>query len=297
MGKNSRHDDDHHDWNNDHDWNDDHDEDHDEHGWDSDSDHGDHGHDDEFEFELPDSFKLDLSDFNLKSLGKITDFDVGRKHLSVTIGDQWTISVDGSGFDFTLKGSSKLPIINGGTIDSFTVDGPGKADFSISGLDMSAKAFSNALRHLDGAKLLDLVLGGDETISGSGFGDYLFAGKGNDHILGNGGNDWLMGGAGNDVIGGGKGNDYLSGGSGADTFVFAPSSKMDLIADFNADQDVLDLSAFGITDDFDSFIDDNVSRSRCHGEDDEVVINLGNGDMVKLDGVSRWDLNDQNVLL
>jgi hypothetical protein len=154
-------------------------------GYDDDRDHHDDHHDDhrggddddgfEFEFGIPEIFKIDLENLNLKQLGKVTDFDVSHKQISVTLGNTWTFEINGAGLDFTLNSGSKLPVINGGTVDSFVIDGPGKADFSISGLDLSAKAFYNALTSFNVGKLLDLVLGGDETISGSGFGDSLSA--------------------------------------------------------------------------------------------------------------------------
>jgi Ca2+-binding RTX toxin-like protein len=273
-------------------------------------DHGHHGHEDkgdfdfDFDFEIPDNFKIDLDDLNLKSLGKITDYDISHKSLSVTFGDVWTFDVEGSGLDFTLKSGSKIPVVTGGTIDSFSIDGPGKADFSISGLDFSAKSFYNALVNLNADKLLDLVLGGDETISGSGFGDYLYGGKGNDTILGNKGADYLLGGAGNDHISGGRGNDYLLGGNGADTFVLEEKSGKDLIADFDASSDKLDLSAYGFTGSVEDFLDEHAAgekgdgHGRCHdGQGDSIVLDLGDGDMVKLEGVSRWDLSEDNLLL
>ena len=271
--------------------------------WNDDHGHDDHGHDDwhgdehNFDFERPDVFKIDLASLNLKSLGKITDYDISHKHLSVTLGNQWSFSVDGSDLEFQIK-NSKLPVVTGGTVDSFSIDGPGKADFSITGLDLSAKAFYNALTSFNVDKLLDLVLGGDETISGSGFGDYLYGGAGNDTILGNAGADHLLGGVGSDVINGGANDDCLAGGNGADTFVFGLKSGRDLVEDFDVGSDVLDLTAYG----FQGSLDDLASgphHGRHDGDcgGDDVVLDLGDGNMVKLEGVSRWDLNEDNVLL
>lgn len=263
---------------------------------------GGHGHGDgDFIFELPDVFKIDLDDINLKKLGKITDYEVSRTELSVTFGNQWTFSIEGSGFAYSIKGGSKLPSLTSGTVDSFSVDGPGKADFSISGLDLSAKALSKAIANLDFAGVLDLVLGGDETISGSGFGDHLYGGDGNDTILGNDGADYLLGGKGSDRILGGKGNDYLAGGNGSDTFAFASKSGKDLVADFDASSDALDLSAYGFTGSVEDFLDEHVveDRGRCHdGRDDgSVVLDLGGSNMIKLEDISRWDLDDGNIIL
>ena len=260
-------------------------------------DHGHHGDDDnDFNFDFPDQFKIDLQSLDLTKLGKITDFDVSPTELSVTFGKKWTFEVTGSDFDITLKGGHKLPVINSGTIDSFSIDGPGKADFSISGLDMDAKDFVTALAHLQTGKLLDLVLGGDETISGSGFNDFLFGGKGKDTILGNDGADRLLGGSGADIITGGAGGDLLIGGDGADTFVFAPKSGMDLVVDFDPDADKLDLTAYGFSDLSDVISDHGGCHGRHFGGDD-VVLDLGNGSMVKLLGVHASDLTTDNVLL
>lgn len=63
-------------------------------------------------------------------------------------------------------------------------------------------------------------------------------------IRGGFGNDTLSGGAGNDVISGGAGDDVLSGGAGRDRFVFgAVDTGKVQILDFDASQDVVDLSA------------------------------------------------------
>ncbi len=80
-------------------------------------------------------------------------------------------------------------------------------------------------------------------------------GDGDDRLLsycatvrahGGNGNDDIQGGDHADEIGGGAGNDTLTGGDGADVFVFAPAEGMDVITDFDLDQDRLDLTAFGI---------------------------------------------------
>jgi Ca2+-binding RTX toxin-like protein len=280
-------------------WDDDRDHNDWHHDWHGDDDHDYHGGDDGFYFERPDIFRIDLGELNLKELGKITDYDISRKHLSVTLGNEWTFSVDGSGFDFVLKNNAKLPTVTGGTVDSFSIDGPGKADFSISGLDMSAKAFYNALTSFNVGKLLDLVLGGDETISGSGFGDYLYGAAGNDTILGNDGADSILGGTGADTLIGGANNDFLVGGNGSDSFVFGLKSGRDLITDFDVSADVIDLTAYG----FDGSLEDLIGGCHGHGRhgggwgEEDVVLDLGCGNMVKLEGVSRWDLTDANVLL
>ena len=64
-------------------------------------------------------------------------------------------------------------------------------------------------------------------------------------IRGGFGNDQLSGAAGDDVISGGAGQDLLFGGPGKDRFVFGfVDTDKDIIADFDALNDVIDLSAF-----------------------------------------------------
>lgn len=270
---------------------------HDDDGW-----HDDGGDvSTQFQFDFPTQFKIDISALDLKSLGKVTDFDVEDSLISVTLGHKWTFEITGSDLDLTFAKGGKIPVVDSGTINSFSIDGPGKADFSISGLDIDAKAFFKAVTHLQTAKLLDMVLGGDETISGSGFSDLLYGGKGNDTLLGNDGADQLMGGAGDDVIDGGQQSDLLIGGGGADRFVFGAKSGMDLVLDFDPSSDKLDLTALG----FSSLDDVLPGQSHGHGcgrcwqgsDSSDVVLDLGDGNMVKLLGVSASELNSDNVLI
>ncbi|TDL90485.1 calcium-binding protein [Meridianimarinicoccus aquatilis] len=90
---------------------------------------------------------------------------------------------------------------------------------------------------------------GNDAISG-GFGqDYLDGGTGNDTLNGGDAADKLVGGTGSDVIEGGSGDDQLWGGNwsadgDADTFVFKAGDGKDFVHDFEADLDILDLSAY-----------------------------------------------------
>lgn len=97
---------------------------------------------------------------------------------------------------------------------------------------------------------------GNDTLSG-GFGDDLLAGdSGNDDLSGGEGADVLRGGSGDDVLKGGAGSDRFTGGSGADKFVYSSyldsyrsshASFADLITDFYATKDHIDVAALGYT--------------------------------------------------
>ena len=61
-------------------------------------------------------------------------------------------------------------------------------------------------------------------------------------LVGLAGADVLNGGAGNDRLVDGDGLDFMIGRSGADVFVFASDARLDIVLDFEANYDVLDLS-------------------------------------------------------
>lgn len=243
-----------------------------------------------------DGYVIDLSTLNLKSLGKITDWDVDHKHFEVTLGGKWTFDIEGSDLSFSSKKGSHMPVVTGGTIDSMSLSGPGDADLSISGLDLSARDLYKALADFNTGKFFDLLLGGNETISGSGFNDNLFSGKGDDTLLGNRGNDHLFGAAGNDILIGGAGDDQLDGGDGADRFVFTPGAGRDNIEHFDVGSDKIDLSAYHFTGGFADFARDHLARPTDPSYHVVIVAGLGTGDFVRLDGVDWQDLKADNFI-
>lgn len=90
---------------------------------------------------------------------------------------------------------------------------------------------------------------------GSDAADTLTATAGATALLGGGGNDTLLGSAGADRLAGGAGADILNGGAGRDTFVFTQAGEStgstlatsDLIRDFHAGVDRLDMTALGLS--------------------------------------------------
>jgi Ca2+-binding RTX toxin-like protein len=122
---------------------------------------------------------------------------------------------------------------------------------------------------LSAAQFIFATLPGAAEIEGTGAGDHLFGGTGNqrlvglsgpdtlfgeagdDRLEGGDGVDGLFGGTGNDTLNGGAGNDTLVGGSGADLFV-APAARSfdtDVVIDFQiAEGDWIDLRHLGISE-------------------------------------------------
>ncbi|WP_262691512.1 VCBS domain-containing protein [Kordiimonas aestuarii] len=106
-------------------------------------------------------------------------------------------------------------------------------------------------------------MGGDDTLYGAGSNDTLSGGAGDDLIYNGAGDDSVTGGTGDDTLWGGAGDDTLAGGDGADSFVFANDHGTDVITDFNAEQDSLDLSLIA---DIDHFSDLRAEDSTSGGE-------------------------------
>ena len=61
------------------------------------------------------------------------------------------------------------------------------------------------------------------------------------------GADTLEGNSGDDMLEGGAGADTMDGGIGFDTFIFDLGHGMDTITDFRNGQDLIDISAFGLS--------------------------------------------------
>ncbi|MEJ6391122.1 pre-peptidase C-terminal domain-containing protein [Gymnodinialimonas sp. 2307UL20-7] len=117
--------------------------------------------------------------------------------------------------------------------------------------------------------------GNDRIIGGAG-NDTVYADGDDDDVFGGAGDDALIGGAGNDTIQGGGGKDFLMGNSGADSFVFGDDWGEDVVSDFAAGTDVLDLANVGNA----SCINDlSISTDGTHTF---VSLVIGGGDLITL---------------
>jgi len=115
--------------------------------------------------------------------------------------------------------------------------------------DTSGTAVLNTAAVTTGS-YLDLHSGATDTIAGRQLQiaadtviKFVWAGDGNDTIIANDFGDTIQAGRGNDTIVAGRGADVLYGGPGSDTFVFKfLGSSVDVVRDFTAGQDVIDLN-------------------------------------------------------
>lgn len=215
-------------------------------------------------------------DFNLKIMVQ----DVNAK-LDI-VGGQWAFS----SADVTLvSGLHKARLLGTGSIDA------------------TGNRFSNVLEGNTARNVLSGMAGNDQ-LSGQGGHDALYGGDGLDRLAGGAGHDLLRGGggadllfgdAGQDRLSGDAGNDILTGGAGADRFIFGFGAGDDVITDFT-DLDMLHLNARlwgGVATSAAQVV---AQYAKVIAGD--VVIDLGQGHSVTLDGVASLSgLADQIILL
>ena len=109
---------------------------------------------------------------------------------------------------------------------------------------------------MDGKAMNEVVVGGMEddwldgaagavksAVAGLGGNDWLYGGSSTDMLFGGTGLDQLFGGLGADKLNGGAGRDVLTGGAQADDFVFTAGSGIDVITDFLAGVDQIEIRA------------------------------------------------------
>lgn len=101
--------------------------------------------------------------------------------------------------------------------------------------------------------------------------------------------NYLLGGRGNDTLNGMAGNDVLFGETGNDVFVFAAGTGADVVGDFVRGQDRIDLSSYGLT--FAQWQANFIQNGN------DGAINLGNGDLVVLHGVTMNQLTAADFIL
>lgn len=160
---------------------------------------------------------------------------------ALTIVDGGNDTLRGGEGDDEIYGNAGADDINGGTGDDMLSGDQGNDNISA----------GNGNDALLGGSGNDSLRGqaGDDALNGDEGNDYLHGGTGDDRLSGGEGTDRIVGGAGSDTIEGGAGNDQLWGGNwsadGAeDTFVFEQGTGRDFVHDFEAQHDVIDLTAF-----------------------------------------------------
>lgn len=198
----------------------------------------------------------------------------GGNHADTLYGEQGNDTVyAGDGEDSAYGGIGDDALFGGNGHDSL---------FGGDGNDVAWGGAGNDL--LKGANGNDVLGGGggnDDLYGGAGH-DSLMGGDGNDELFGNMGSDTLSGGAGKDVLNGGLGDDVLFGGFGIDTFIFDNAEGNDVIRDFEAGRDLINLGGQTYT----------VSES-ANGD---AILELSGGGSVTLFGIAIGDVNSDWIL-
>ncbi|MBM1171276.1 calcium-binding protein [Microvirga arabica] len=201
----------------------------------------------------------------------------GGAGADVIAGGDGNDRLDGGIGDDTLFGDAGNDVLLGGAGDDELHGGAG--DDKLSGGDGSDT--------LSGDAGNDTLWGeaGDDELNGGLGDDTLFGDAGDDDLLGMAGDDELFGGLGSDTLFGGPGSDTMTGGTGADTFVVdnGDAGAIDVITDFDALEDVIDLSEAGVTT-FDNLV--------IEADGQDTIITLPDNTKFKLIGYAPDDVND-----
>jgi len=229
--------------------------------------------------------------------GAVTDngrYNAGEEVMSGTDGNlMW----GGTGDD-QIFGAAGSDTVGGGLGDD-TIEAGAGDDTVYGGADTDDTGVNDVI---DGGAGADVIFAGagNDNINGGEGDDALFGGSGDDVVNGGegdddlytaGGDDTVDGGAGNDTLWGGGGNDTFTGGDGADTFVFAATGD-DIVTDFDVATDELRL--LNTPTDFITAADVEAAATEQNGG---LLIDLGGGNSVFLDGVTLDDVASMNLVL
>jgi len=212
--------------------------------------------------------------------GAVTDngaYDAGEAITDGTGADEiWA----GTGDDLVVAAAGADTI--GGGLGDDTLNGGGGNDIFFGGRDAGDTGVNDVINGEGGA---------DEIFAGAG-NDSVDGGSGNDNIFSGAGDDTVDGGEGEDTLWGGGGDDIFTGGAGADIFIFASGQGDDTVTDFSLTDDELRLT--GTTTDFTSADDVAAASVEQNGG---LLIDLGGGDSVFLEGLSLTDISSINFAL
>ncbi len=184
-------------------------------------------------------------------------------------GEEGNDQISGGGGNDAVYGGIGNDLLNGGGGQDFLYGGEGKDT-------LRGGQGNDFLKGANGDDVIGGGAGNDDLYGGAGH-DKLLGEDGNDELFGNKGNDSLLGGLGKDTLNGGQGNDKLSGGFGIDTFIFGKNEGDDVIRDFEAGRDIIELGTQTYT--------------VVESADGDAVLELSGGGSVTLLGISIDDIN------
>jgi len=212
------------------------------------------------------------------------------------LGQNGTVSglIDlGSGDDTAIGGAGSETFIGG--LGNDIMDGGDGIDYAV--FNVSAFSDLTIVENADGSFTVTANTGSDGTDTlrniefiRIGNEDFELSPSDPDVINGTDSADTLTGTSGNDTLIGGLGNDTLSGGSGADKFVFALGDGQDVITDFDASEDIIELA-------LSPYMSMAQLRAMLSQHDGYVMMDMGGGDAVRFDGMTVSDFTVDNFIL
>ena len=144
----------------------------------------------------------------------------------------------------------------------------------------------------------DLMFGnqGQDSLFGQDGNDTLLGGADNDTLFGSSGNDSLVGEAGDDFFYGGEGDDTFTGGSGSDRFLLELDQGVDVITDFDINEDFL-VSGNGLPINAQSFTVETVDSNISIFWNDQLLVTLENISATSEQIASRFTtLSDSSIV-
>jgi Ca2+-binding RTX toxin-like protein len=190
------------------------------------------------------SYTLDANVENLILTGSAPLSGTGNALNNLMTGGGGADTLIGGDGNDTLVGGGGVDRLAGGAGDDTYVLGS-DSDVIVEAAGGGADTVTTNLNYALGANLENLALTGGSAAAGYGndLANRLVGNAAANRLEGRGGADTLDGGGGGDSLLGGAGADRLAGGSGADTFIFNKGDGHDVITDFGAGADLLDLSS------------------------------------------------------
>ncbi|NVJ97967.1 MAG: hypothetical protein HWE25_07440 [Alphaproteobacteria bacterium] len=213
-----------------------------------------------------------LQDAAVNSSVTVTDFDTDEDILDLS-------QTDVTAENFL---NSVEEITQGGVAGTLVNDDDGDTIF-LQGVSIGELVGANVL------------FSGETDLTVTTSGSRIRGGNREDTIDGTAGGEEIDGRNGNDVIDGGAGNDTIKGGRDDDRFVMSDGTGNDIIEDFSLGDDILDLSGTNTT--FSTLSDVlDAATETTRGRDEGVLIDLGGGDSVFIEGVSLGELTLMTII-
>jgi Ca2+-binding RTX toxin-like protein len=219
-------------------------------------------------------------DFGGLEYGGGGDFTAGNTtHLTVAYPNSATapsaalVTADFLGQDFSYQQITPTPrviiteFISGGPVTSYDQVYQGQVIFSSTDLNQPIYTPGQAATSLP--NVVNYLLAGPDTISGSPFTDHFFSRDSNDSLAGLGGDDELNASGGNDSLDGGAGNDTVDGSGGADSVTGGDGADLVRGGDDND-------AVFGGAGD-DPHVNGNKGNDVVHGGDGNDTVYGGQG--------------------